>query len=297
MSWMDRAKVMASQAAEATKKAVDSAVESTKKTYEELKAPPSHIQCSGCPSQVEVPANLFDWTCPNTHINGRDASVCAQCSAPKPKSATDPTVVCSQCHAATPVPASNASKHLKESAHNAKVFAAKTSTAAKEQIKYLSSNPETFHCAHCNSLLAVPTGPWACQTCTAENPEDAAKCSKCTQKKSEQKAICGVCRQSTVIPTSNFIDGLKATTRDLAKSGSKIYYDARSLPYVSCARCGHHVPVPVDANAPAAGAAPGAAGVPPAPVNASAEGASPTESQNAAIKELVCPACKNKVQE
>lgn len=23
--------------------------------------------------------------------------------------------------------------------------------------------PTTFHCAHCNTLLAVPTGAWACQ--------------------------------------------------------------------------------------------------------------------------------------
>ncbi len=38
-------------------------------------------------------------------------------------------------------------------------------------------------------------GPWACQTCTAQNDEHILKCRSCQQAKTEQKAICGVCRQ------------------------------------------------------------------------------------------------------
>lgn len=285
-SWLDRAKVMASQAADATKKAAVYAADSAKKTYDELKAPPSSIACSGCPNQVEVPSNIFDWSCLNGHHNTRENSQCVTCNSPKPKTA-DPVVVCSACHASTPVPATNAGKHLKEAAANSKAFVAKTAAATKDQINYLKSNPETFHCAHCNSLLAVPTGPWACQTCTAENPEDAIKCSKCTQKKSEQKAICGVCRQSTIIPTTNFVDGLKATTRDLAKSSTKIYYDARAVPYVSCSRCGQHVPLNENKDGSA---------TPPTSTLPPTDGSAPTDSQQAQIKNLVCPACKNKVE-
>ena len=151
--------------------------------------------------------------------------------------------------------------------------------------------------AHCNSLLAVPTGPWACQTCTAENAEDAAKCKQCGQKKSDQKAICGVCRQSTVIPTTNFYDGLKATTRDIAKSSNKVYMDVSGKSYVTCSRCGTHVPLksPNAAGAaagpvvPAAADGSGAEGAP-------AAGAAPTAAQEAEMKDLVCPSCKNKVE-
>ena len=241
----------------------------------------------------------------NGHSNDRSASVCQVCNAPKPKVIHAPSVVCSSCHTATVVPTSNATKHLSEAATSTKKFAVSTTTAAKEQIKYLSSAPETFHCSHCNSLLAVPTGPWACQTCTAENAEDAVKCRQCGQKKSEQKAICGVCRQSTVIPTTNFFDGLKATTRDLAKSSSKVYLDVSGKSYVTCARCGQHIPL-------TAPAAPGVKGgevkaTPPTvaggpAVDGGAEGQphpegghAPTAAQQAELKELVCPACKNKV--
>ena len=245
----------------------------------------------------------------NQHSNDRNATVCAVCHGPKPKQVNAPAVVCSSCHASTVVPSSNAGKHLSEAATSTKKFAVSTTTAAKEQIKYLSSAPETFHCAHCNSLLAVPTGPWACQTCTAENAEDAVKCKQCTQKKSEQKAICGVCRQSTVIPTTNFFDGLKATTRDLAKSSSKVYMDVAGKSYVTCSRCGTHVQLTspaapgekggeikqqhpaVDAAASAAGAGGGAEGQ-PHPEG----GFAPTAAQQAEMKDLVCPSCKNKIE-
>ena len=223
------------------------------------------------------------------------------CHAPKPKQVNPPSVVCSSCHTATVVPSSNAGKALSEAATSTKKFAVSTTTAAKEQIKYLSSAPETFHCSHCNSLLAVPTGPWACQTCTAENAEAAAKCKQCGQKKSEQKAICGVCRQSTVIPTTNFFDGLKSTTRDLAKSGSKVYLDVAGKSYVTCSRCGSHVQLTAP---PAAGVKggeikplhPAVAGVEGIATPPEGQAHAPTAAQQAELKELVCPSCKNKIE-
>ena len=230
--------------------------------------------------------------------------VCAVCHAPKPKQVNPPAVVCSSCHSSTIVPSSNAGKALSEAATSTKKFAVSTTSAAKEQIKYLSSAPETFHCSHCNSLLAVPTGPWACQTCTAENAEDAVKCKQCGQKKSEQKAICGVCRQSTVIPTTNFFDGLKSTTRDLAKSGSKVYLDVAGKSYVTCSRCGTHVQLTAPAAPGEKGgeikalhpAVPSADGAAAAPAGAEGQPHVPTAAQQAELKDLICPSCKNKIE-
>ena len=150
--------------------------------------------------------------------------------------------------------------------------------------------------AHCNSLLAVPTGPWACQTCTAENAEDAAKCKQCGQKKSDQKAICGVCRQSTVIPTTNFFDGLKATTRDIAKSSTKVYMDVAGKSYVTCSRCGTHVQLKSPNAAGAASGGPVAPGGEGSGAEGVPGGAAPTAAQQAEMKDLVCPSCKNKVE-
>lgn len=41
-----------------------------------------------------------------------------------------------------------------------------TAAATKQGVEHLRAAPTTFHCGHCNTLLAVPTGPWACQTCS-----------------------------------------------------------------------------------------------------------------------------------
>jgi hypothetical protein len=98
--------------------------------------------------------------------------------------------------------------------------------------------------SHCDSLLAVPTGPWSCQTCTTENIENIKSCKQCGQLKSEQKAICGVCRQSTIIPSSNFIDGMKHGVRDLSLSSRKMYYDVTSKRYVNCNKCTNVVVIP-----------------------------------------------------
>ena len=71
--------------------------------------------------------------------------MCAICNQAKPKTVTPPAVVCSNCHTSIVVPSSTAGMHLSNAASNTKKFAVSTSTAAKEQIKYLSSAPETFH--------------------------------------------------------------------------------------------------------------------------------------------------------
>jgi hypothetical protein len=79
--------------------------------------------------------------------------------------------------------------------------------------------------------------------CTGENAEDAKLCSACGQKKSEQKAICGVCRQSTVIPSSNFSDGLSHTVKTASRSSRKVYLDLANKPFITCPKCQHHVEI------------------------------------------------------
>jgi hypothetical protein len=313
--WMSSIKGALSTAAEATQKAAKSAAEATKKTYEDLKAPPSSIQCSGCPLQVEVPANAFDWQCTNGHSNSRNLEKCAECSGARPSRLNDPAVTCSSCSTVTVVPSSNASKSLRSAVDTTKRAVSQAVDATKQQIQYLQSTPDTFHCAHCNSLLAVPTGPWACQTCTTENAEDLKLCRQCGQKKTDQKAICGVCRQSTIIPSSNFIDGIKSTTREISESSRKVFYDVSGKPYVTCNRCQTNIALPkqvgstTDAtSAVAAGSSgnssPTNAGATStdasqAPTEASATEASAPGSTlqvtHANTDTIICPNCKNQL--
>jgi len=153
-----------------------------------------------------------------------------------------------------------------------------------------------------------------CQTCTVENLEEAKQCKQCTQKKTEQKAICGVCSQSTPIPSTNFMDGLVATARDIQQSSRKIYYDVSGKPYLTCGRCSFHVKLPerpapqagagVGAGAGAgAGVAEGQASVPPPAADAGGNGAEgqssppPQYASVAQVNGLICPSCKNPLEQ
>jgi hypothetical protein len=133
-----------------------------------------------------------------------------------------------------------------------------------------------------------------CQTCTKENPEEAKECSQCNQKKTDQKCICGNCRNSTAIPSTNFMDGLAATARDLSKSSRKIYYDIAGKPYLTCQKCNNHIKMP-EGSVPAQ---PQAAAQP----GAGAEGQPQPQphpeqfASAAAIKNLTCPECKAPVE-
>ena len=279
----------------AVSQASKAAAESAKKTYAEMKAPPSHVRCSACPNEVEVPPTAFDWTCQAGHINKRADELCIECKIAQPSNLPEPTVTCPSCQAVTSVPLSNARKHAREAARNTKEFAVQTAAATKATVEHLRAAPTTFNCAHCNTLLAVPAGPWACQTCTEVNAEDEKQCKQCGQKKTEQKAICGVCRQSTVIPSTNFVNSLKHTVKDVSKSGRKAYYDAAGKPYVTCNKCTFHVPVPANQVSKTGPAAPAA--------NIQAEGANPEgglsspppAGEGAAYngESLICPSCKN----
>ena len=113
-----------------------------------------------------------------------------------------------------------------------------------------------------------------------------------------------MCRQSTVIPTTNFFDGLKATTRDLAKSSSKVYLDVSGKSYTTCARCGTHIALtaphaPGEKGGEVKQAVPAVVGGPVGGAEGQPHpegGAAPTAAQQAELKELVCPSCKNKVE-
>jgi DNA-directed RNA polymerase subunit RPC12/RpoP len=171
-----------------------------------------------------------------------------------------------------------------------------------------------FSCAHCDALLAVPTGPWACQTCTLQNAEEAASCTRCSQKKTDQKAICGVCGQSTKIPSSNFGDQLSHNMRSVSKTSKRLLYDVSGTPYVTCPRCSAHIKVavrkpasatemkegvvpPGEARVPAEeaagkGSAPAAEGA--ASPAASAAAASPAAGAQDINDEIICEKCKHR---
>jgi hypothetical protein len=157
-SWFSKAKSLASTAAAVTSQAVQQGVEQSKKAYAEMKAAPTSIPCASCKANIEVPNNVFDWSCDNKHINNKDASICSTCQLAKPKQ-TDRTIICGACNASNAVPATNAQKALQNSVESTKKMLANVAETTKQQVNYLRSAPETFHCAHCNSLLAVPTGP------------------------------------------------------------------------------------------------------------------------------------------
>jgi len=301
-------------AANAASNAAKSAAESAKKTYAELQAPPTSIRCIGCPEQVLVPPAVFDWACSAGHVNKRQQDACSECKVQQPPNLPEPTVTCPSCQSVTKVPLSNARKHAREAAVKTKEFAVATAAATKAGVEHLRAAPSTFHCSHCDTLLAVPSGPWACQTCTCENEEEAKTCKQCGQKKSEQKAICGVCRQSTTIPSSNFVDGLKHTAKSVQQSSKKVYYDVANKPYISCNKCGAHVSID---KKDVAGAAPqpvqGMQRSPPPPQQEGAmspppsgEGAAPggaaAQQQQPEIQQptysgapIMCPNCKNPV--
>lgn len=142
---------------------------------------------------------------------------------------------------------------------------------------------------------------------------------RCGQKKSEQKAICGVCRQSTVIPGSNFTDGLKHTVTGLKKGSKKAYLDAAGKPYITCNKCNTNVPVaassvskhaqpstPAHAAAEVKGSVPPAAeGAEMAGLHAAPGGASPAAAPVAHVQAegtyngeaMVCPSCRNPIGE
>lgn len=234
------------RAGTAVSSAASAAAASAKKTYEDLKAPPTSVRCTACPTEIQVPPTVFDWVCAGGHVSKRADNQCGECHAQQPANLPAPTVTCPQCQSVTVVPSTNAAKHAREAAVKTKEFAVATAVSAKQGVAHLRADPDTFHCQHCDALLGVPTGPWACQTCTSENEEGAKTCKQCGQKKSDQKAICGVCRQSTSIPTSNFEDGLKHTFKDLHQSSKKVYFDLAGKPYITCNKCGAHVNVDKD---------------------------------------------------
>lgn len=284
---------MASAAADATKKAAQAAATAAQQTYHDLKAAPSVVLCTKCNVDVPVPAELWKWTCePNKHANIWDAPECSVCKFPRPKDLANPTVECGTCHLVITVPTSNFSRYAREGGHKTAAFVQKTAQSTKAFIEHQASAPDTFHCAHCDALLAVPTGQWACQTCTFTNEEAAKACVKCSQKKGDQKAICGVCGQSTEIPSSNFVDSLKHNARDVSLSSKKLYLDVSGKPYTTCPQCKTHIRVEAPAVSPAA-----AADLPSnTPPSGEGNANDPVVAEGAGsnVKQVECPQCKHK---
>jgi len=295
------------RAASVTAAAAKSAADAAKAKYVELKSYPTQVRCSACPHEIAVPPTAFDWTCPAGHVSKLSDDTCVECKVAQPAGLPEPTVTCPSCQTVTIVPASNARKHVRETAVKTKEFAKATAVATKQGVEHLRATPTTFHCAHCNTLLAVPTGDWACQTCTTENEEATPKCKQCGQKKSDQKAICGVCRQSTVIPSSNFSDSLKSGVKNVSQSSKKVYYDVANKPYITCGKCATHIPIEKKDIVPTGKAAPAAEGEgrgsPPAADAAAAAAAAPPASNSPRPEgvyhgvNVICPSCRNPVDD
>jgi len=236
--------------ADQAKAAAKTASDYTKKTYQDLKAPPTSVQCSGCPEQVPVPDTLFDWQCDKKHSNKRGAEKCVECGQDKyaPPREEPKTVTCQRCNAVTPVPSTAAERHLKQAAYDTKAGIQKTATMAQESFSKMKSSPEEFHCSVCDNLLFVPKGQWMCQVCAHTNEENDMVCTnaekQCTQKKSNQKVMCGVCAQPVFVPTSNFFNSLGHAERQMSHSVKKAFYQLTEKPNVDCPRCKKAVLIP-----------------------------------------------------
>jgi hypothetical protein len=243
--------------------------------------------------QIEVPQYVFEWQCTYGHFNPPGLEVCAQCATAKPTHLTNPTVTCSSCSAVTFVPYTNATKSIRTAIDSTKhaVITHVDLTKHIEYLFYLQSTPDIFHCEYCNSLLAVPTGPWACQNCTTENAEDSVLCSQCSQKKREQKIICGICRQSTFIPSTNFIDGIKSTIRDLFESSRKFLFYLYRRPYITCNRCQLNFILPSQGE----GCTQIIAADVEQPLAIEASGISSVNADHEITDAVICPYCKNQV--
>jgi DNA-directed RNA polymerase subunit RPC12/RpoP len=149
------------------------------------------------------------------------------------------------------VPSTAAQRHLKQAAYDTKTAIQKTATAAQESIVKLKSAPDQFHCSVCDSLLFVPKGAWMCQACATSNQEDNQACSneKCSQKKTQQKVLCGICNQAVLVPTSNFMNSLGHTERQMSSGIKKAYYTIADKAHVICPRCKKQVLIPEDKGA------------------------------------------------
>jgi hypothetical protein len=226
--------------ASTAKSAAKSASDYTKKTISDLKAPPASVQCSGCPRQVPVPKELFDWVCTQKHRNDRSEEKCTECGGEKwtPPVEEVKKVTCAECQAVTEVPNTTAARHLKQAAYDTKTAITKTAVAAQESIVKMKSAPEQFHCSVCDTLLFVPKGAWMCQACAQSNEEDIQACAnpKCSQKKTQQKVLCGVCNQAVLVPTSNFMNSLGHVERQMSTGVKKAFYTIADKPSVLCPR-------------------------------------------------------------
>jgi len=216
--------------------------------YNELKATPKKIKCSGanCVVELDVPSNIFDWVCSSENcrkLNTRESNECVNCKAIRTK-VLNPTIQCPKCGTNTIVPSSNASKHLQTASKNTKEFVVKTAKSAKETYNNLKSAPSEFNCEHCTSLLAVPpSDPWLCprNECAHQNADgcDYELCAKCNVKRDVpvRQVMCGVCQLVTKVPSTNFANKVKVNLKELDRSTKKIYYDLAGKNYIVCPRC------------------------------------------------------------
>ncbi len=62
-SFFSKLKIGAAAAATAFAAAAQQGVQSAKASIADLKAPPTKVRCSGCPLEVDVPPNIWDWAC------------------------------------------------------------------------------------------------------------------------------------------------------------------------------------------------------------------------------------------
>lgn len=207
-------------------------------TYNEMKATPTTIACSGCATQLEVPTTLFDWTCEKADClkqNGASLATCEQCGTTKPKSASvERAVTCQVCQSKTVVPSSNARKGINNAARATKEFARNVSTSTKSAYNHAKSSPVQFNCSCCTSLLQVP-GYWVCKGCQSQNPRepqveggDAAK---------EAKDGAAAAAAPATAPTGSSSEGVTASA-DAKRNDDKAAAAAAEKAAHHCPVCG-----------------------------------------------------------
>jgi hypothetical protein len=240
---------MFAQFTKGLKTAVNTAVTTTKSTINVLKSNPTAVSCHVCEKQLAVPADSWNWTCAEGHVNESDAKICIvdTCSIPQPNPYPSPSVQCPDCNVSTVVPKTNIQKHLATAAKTTKKAAIVAKDTTVATYNHLKSAPAQFHCKHCDALLEVPQGPWVCQKCSATNEEGAACCAtaECPQKKADQLAQCGLCNKLTNIPTTNLMNSITHGISTVKMGAKTAYYFVGKKPNVRCHQCNEYVEVPM----------------------------------------------------
>lgn len=255
------------------KMAATVAAATVKQKVAKARSLPDRMKCPNCTTAVEVPREVFNWTCAQcSSSNDYEAEACTRCNGPVVR--REPYYMrCGQCTATIKVPTTQAAAKASE-----------LGAAAKRAYKKQTSYTPTFHCSECAVKLHNPNPPppgWVAPAQPAESqvrgqpvgaPAAAASASAAPagvyaqpppryedgtavegSAEAEPGSVperlvtemsCPVCHQMTRVPTLKIYDNAAksyTTVRRKAKSGVAMVKGKGSI---ECPQC--HEPVPYD---------------------------------------------------